>query len=141
MVFAVFLFDFHGLSAQFYQCLPLYLVIRKIANTVGGGIISATVFAIYVYIYLKNYYLTCASIIAFCLLNSCQFLSNEDSGKQLADNSSKEQYIEPQVANTVVASDESIVASKITKKIKITLIEDWNADFSIYMDWNKKRIL
>ena len=69
------------------------------------------------YIYLKNYYLIFASIIAFCLLNSCQFLSNEDSDKQLADNSSKEQYIEPQVANTVVASDESIVATVNTVSI------------------------
>ena len=90
--------------------MPLYLVIRKIANTVGGGIISATVFVIYVYIYLKNYYLTCASIIAFCLLNSCQTISNEDSDDSIADNISKEQNVEPQVVNTMVASDEPIVA-------------------------------
>ena len=90
--------------------MPLYLVIRKIANTVGGGIITATVFAIYVYIYLKNYYLTCASIIAFCLLNSCQTISNEDSDDSIADNISKEQNVEPQVVNTMVASDEPIVA-------------------------------
>ena len=63
------------------------------------------------YIYLRNYHLIISSIIAFCLLNSCQFISNEDSNEPVADNISKEQYVEPQVVNTVVASDEAIVAT------------------------------
>jgi len=70
-----------------------------------------------VYIYLRNYHLIISSIIAFCLLNSCQFISNEDSDEQVADNISEEQYIEPQVANTVVASDEAIVATVNTVSI------------------------
>jgi parvulin-like peptidyl-prolyl isomerase len=70
-----------------------------------------------VYIYLRNYYLIISSIIAFCLLNSCQFISNEDSDDSVADNISKEQYIEPQVANTVIASDEAIVATVNTISI------------------------
>ena len=69
------------------------------------------------YIYLRNYYLIISSIIAFCLLNSCQFISNEDSDDSVADNISKEQYIEPQVANTVIASDEAIVATVNTISI------------------------
>ena len=69
------------------------------------------------YIYLRNYHLIISSIIAFCLLNSCQFISNEDSDEQVADNISEEQYIEPQVANTVVASDEAIVATVNTVSI------------------------
>ena len=93
------------------------MVSRKIANTVAGGIISATVFAIYVYIYLKNYYLICASIIGFCLLNSCQIISKEDSDDPMADNISKEQYVELQVVNTTVASDEPIVATVNTVSI------------------------
>ena len=69
------------------------------------------------YIYLRNYHLIISSIIAFCLLNSCQFISNEDSNEPVADNISKEQYVEPQVVNTVVASDEAIVATVNTVSI------------------------
>lgn len=69
------------------------------------------------YIYLKNYYLTCASIIAFCLLTSCQIISNGDSDDLMADNISKEEYVEPQVVNTMVASDETIIATVNTVSI------------------------
>ena len=69
------------------------------------------------YIYLRNYHLIISSIIAFCLLNSCQFISNEDSNEPVADNISKEQYVEPQVVNTEVASDEAIVATVNTVSI------------------------
>jgi parvulin-like peptidyl-prolyl isomerase len=70
-----------------------------------------------VYIYLKNYYLICTGIIAFCLLNSCQIISNGDSDDSMADNISKEQYVEPQVVNTIVASDEPLVATVNTVSI------------------------
>jgi parvulin-like peptidyl-prolyl isomerase len=70
-----------------------------------------------VYIYLRNYHLIITSIIAFCLLNSCQFISNEDSDDSVADSIIKEQYVETPVANTVVASDEAIVATVNTISI------------------------
>ena len=69
------------------------------------------------YIYLRNYHLIISSIIAFCLLNSCQFISNEDSDDSVADSIIKEQYVETPVANTVVASDEAIVATVNTISI------------------------
>jgi parvulin-like peptidyl-prolyl isomerase len=70
-----------------------------------------------VYIYLKNYYLICTGIIVFCLLNSCQIISNEGSDDSMADNINKEQYVEPQVVNTIVASDELLVATVNTVSI------------------------
>ncbi len=69
------------------------------------------------YIYLKNYYLICTGIIVFCLLNSCQIISNEGSDDSMADNINKEQYVEPQVVNTIVASDELLVATVNTVSI------------------------
>tara|TARA_B100000029_G_scaffold506193_1_gene588500 strand:+ start:66875 stop:67819 length:945 start_codon:yes stop_codon:yes gene_type:complete len=70
-----------------------------------------------VYIYLKNFYLIFASIIACCLLSSCQFITNGGSDDPVADNSGEEQHIEPQVTNTVVADDELIVATVNTVPI------------------------
>ena len=51
-----------------------------------------------------------SSIIAISLLNACQLTSTEDIVESIDDNISQDQYIEPEVANTVVASDEPIVA-------------------------------
>ena len=69
------------------------------------------------YIYLKNFYLVFASIIACCLVNACQFTSNGGSDDLVVDNSSKEQHLESQVTSTVVANDETIVATVNTVPI------------------------
>ena len=62
------------------------------------------------YIYLNNYHLILPSIIAISLLNACQITSTEDIVEPISDNISHDQYFEPQVVNTVVSSDEPIVA-------------------------------
>ncbi|HCU80029.1 MAG TPA: hypothetical protein DGN60_02555 [Chloroflexi bacterium] len=69
------------------------------------------------YIYLKNFYLIFASIIACCLLSSCQFITNGGSDDPVADNSGEEQRLESQVTNTVLADDEPIVATVNTVPI------------------------
>lgn len=66
---------------------------------------------------LNNYRLMLSSIIAISLLNACQLTSTEDIVESIDDNISQDQYIEPEVANTVVASDKPIVAIINTEAI------------------------